>query len=317
MSKLFITGVGGFIASTLADRLLPHHDIIGVDNFETGRRENIPKGVIFNEYSITENWIQELFEHFFPDILVHCAASYKDPNNWMRDADTNVRGTAWLCYLAKKYGVEKIIYLQTSLCYGLNPLLRSTNEFGPIPINCPLNPTPDSYAITKTAAEQIIAMSGVPFVSLRLSNCYGPRNLNGAIPAIYKKMKDGEQPTVVKTRRTFIYVQDLINLIERIVNGEGGRNYYHVASGHDNSISDVYDAIGDAMFYGYGCKYPPPIIMEKSPHEVETLLLDPTETFEDFPGWFQNTLLEDGIMESVKWYEENGVGEVYTHLRKE
>jgi UDP-glucose 4-epimerase len=324
MKKILITGIGGFIGSHLADRLLPHHDIIGVDNFETGRRDNIPKGVIFNEYSITENWIQELFEHFSPDILIHTAASYKDPNNWMKDADTNVRGTAWLCYLAKKYGVRKIIYLQSSLCYGLNPILRVTESgekcfgtYGPISIECPLNPTPDSYAITKTAAERLIAMSGVPFISLRLSNCYGPRNLNGAIPAIYKKMKVGEQPMVVKTRRTFIYVQDLIDLIERIVNGEGKRNYYHVASGKDNAIMDIYEAISVALAELKCLKSPPAIIKEKASHEVETLLLDPTETFEDFPGWYPKISLQDGIKEAVKWYEENGLEEVYTHLRRE
>lgn len=304
--KIFITGVGGFIGSHLADRLLPHHDIIGVDNFETGRRDNIPKGVIFNEYSITENWIQEFIEHFSPDILIHTAASYKDPNNWMKDADTNVRGTAWLCYLAKKYGVKRIIYFQTSLCYGLKP------QEQPATINCPVSPAPNSYAITKTAAEQIISMSGVPFISLRLANIYGPRTLTGAIPAFYKKIKNNEVAMVSDTRRDFVYIDSLVNLVERIVNGEGEKNYYHVSTGMDYRIYDIFSKmdtiIGEASYSE---------LVFRKPDDAEMILLDCSETIHDFPGWVADTPLDVGLYKTIVWYDENGVGQSYTHLKKE
>ncbi len=257
--KILIAGGAGFIGSNLLDRLLElGHDCAILDNFSTGKHSNIPLDILTKDPVDISNGesVRMFFEYFMPEIILHCAASYKDPDNWIEDARTNVVGTANICQLSKKFKIQRLIYLQTSLCYGLAPYpLRMGSPIAEsivalkyplinmIPLTSPLNPTLDSYAITKTAAERLIAISGVSFVSFRLSNCYGPRNLNGAIPAIYKKLKAGEQPIIVKTRRCFIYVSDLIELIIRAINGEGKRNYYHVSSGTDNSIIEIYSEI--------------------------------------------------------------------------
>lgn len=314
--KILITGGAGFVGSNLLDKLLKlGHECMILDNFSTGKHHNIPLDILTKDPVDISNWIsvRMFFDYFQPDLVVHAAASYKDPNNWVEDAKTNVVGTATICQLSKKHKIQRLIYLQTSLCYGLNPVCLDKWEHNvPLSINTLIDPTPDSYAITKTAGERLIAVGGVPFISFRLSNCYGPRNLNGAVPAIYKKIKVGESPIIINTRRCFIYVTDLIDLIIRAVNGEGTRNYYHVASGGDNSVVDVLREIENSM----GIIWRPYIPKERAPHEVETLLLDPTETFEDFPGWSPKVSLQEGIKKSVEWYEEHGVEEVYTHLRR-
>lgn len=312
--KILISGGAGFIGSNLLDELLKlGHECIILDNFSTGKHLNIPLDILSKDPVDISNWesIRMFFEYFQPDIVIHAAASYKNPNDWAEDARTNVVGTANICQASKRYGVMKLIYLQTSLCYGLSPMTVKGEQ---IPIHYPLNPTPDSYTITKTCAERLVAMSGVPFISFRLSNCYGPRNLNGAIPAIYKKIKAGERPTIVNTRRCFIYVDDLIKLLIRAISGGGKRNYYHVASGNDNSIMEVFIEIGRALGLTGESVFEK---RDRASHEVETLLLDPTETFEDFPGWAPKVPLEEGIKRSVEWYEENEVSEVYTHLRRD
>jgi UDP-glucose 4-epimerase len=312
--KILITGGAGFVGSNLLDELLKlGHECAILDNFSTGKHSNIPLDILTKDPVDISNGesVRMFFEYFMPDVVVHAAASYKDPDNWAEDAKTNVVGTANICYLSKKYKIQRLIYLQTSLCYGLNSHVNGRFSFkDPIPIDCPLDPTPDSYAITKTAAERLIAISGVPFISFRLSNCYGPRNLNGAIPAIYKKIKAGEPPFIVETRRSFIYISDLVDLLIRAIRGGGRRNYYHVSYGKDNSIMDLYLMMKKIL----KIECPLPIIKEKALHEVFSLLLDPRETFQDFPGWFPNIVLEEGIKRSIKWYDVNGIEETYTHL---
>ena len=80
-------------------------------------------------------------EDFSPEIVVHTAASYKDPNNWYGDALTNCVGGANLVDLSKKYNVERFIYFQTALCYGLEPTQQ------PIQLDYPRDPSESSYAI--------------------------------------------------------------------------------------------------------------------------------------------------------------------------
>src|SRR3990167_9732270 len=175
--RILITGAAGFIGSHLADRLIADgHDIVGVDNFETGRPDNVNDAVEFyvddigNPRSVLGRDI---------DAIAHCAASYADRDNWERDTRTNVIGTVKLCKAAQAFGVKRILYFQTALCYGHNP--------GPFPLPTGQSIAPDnSYAITKTAAEQFIQHSVIPYVSLRLANVYGPPNFSRPIPAVFK-----------------------------------------------------------------------------------------------------------------------------------
>lgn len=302
--RVLISGIVGFIGSTLADRLIrDSHTVYGIDNFETGLLINLNNGVKFTEDNISKlNACETIFGGNSIDVVIHCAASYKDPNNYAKDVDTNAKGTAYIVQMAKKYKAKRIIYLQTSLCYG-HP---KTN---PITLDHPINP-PNSYAISKTAGEQYIKMSGIDYVSLRLANCYGPRNLSGPIPVFYKNITTGKKSIVVDTRRDFVFVDDLIDVIIKAINGIG-HGEYHVSSGTDISIIKLYETVRTILGLTDSVER-----RKRGDDDVESILLDPDRTLLDF-GILPSVSLEEGITKAIEWYKSNGVDNTYTHLRIE
>ena len=124
--KVYITGGAGFVGSHTTDRLLAAgHKVFVIDNFATARRDNLKKNenLTFVEGSIADKkLVDETMKTFKPDVVMHAAASYKDPENWMEDAMSNVVGTINVCKAAKANDVKRIIYFQTALCYGLKPI---------------------------------------------------------------------------------------------------------------------------------------------------------------------------------------------------
>ena len=123
--RVLITGGSGFVGSHLADRLLARNDqVLVVDNFSTGRRDNLKphKNLeVIEETIANTSAMERIFTQFKPDVVVHAAASYKDPDNWVEDCQTNVLGTVNVLAATKKANCKRIIYFQTALCYGLNP----------------------------------------------------------------------------------------------------------------------------------------------------------------------------------------------------
>ncbi|MBA2715094.1 MAG: SDR family NAD(P)-dependent oxidoreductase, partial [Rubrobacteraceae bacterium] len=123
--KVLITGGGGFIGSTLADRLLAEgHEVLAFDNFETGLRENVPEHENFTlvEDTIADDGaVDKAFDFLAPDVVAHAAAAYKDPDAWREDTRTNALGTVNVVEAAKKAGVKRFVYFQTALCYGVKP----------------------------------------------------------------------------------------------------------------------------------------------------------------------------------------------------
>src|SRR2546425_12981176 len=96
--RVLITGGAGFIGSHLADRLLARGDqVIAIDNYATGRRDNLAPhdSLTVIEGTIADTaFVHHLFATWLPDVVVHAAAAYKDPHDWSEDARTNVLGTA-------------------------------------------------------------------------------------------------------------------------------------------------------------------------------------------------------------------------------
>jgi UDP-glucose 4-epimerase len=169
--KVLITGGAGFIGSHLADRLLARGDsVLVIDNYATGRRDNLAPHARLTTIAGTiadGSLVERVFAEFRPDQVVHAAASYKDPMNWTEDSLTNVVGTAQIVRAAQQMKVARLIYFQTALCYGLRPLEQ------PITLNHPLRPEGSSYAITKTAGEGYVQLSGLNWMSFRLANASG------------------------------------------------------------------------------------------------------------------------------------------------
>lgn len=311
--KVLITGGGGFIGSHLADRLLDRgDDVLVIDNFATGRRDNLKphKKLTLVEGTIADpQLVDEAFGRFCPDRVVHAAASYKDPENWREDALTNVLGTIHVVKASKKFSVKRIIYFQTSLCYGLKPIEQ------PITLTHPYFSGSfkggSSYAISKTGAEQYIELSGLDFISFRLANAYGPRNLSGPLPTFFHRLTQGKPCFVMDTRRDFIFVRDLVDVVVRALDGAGAGGYYHISTGRDYAIKELFDATLAAL----NIKMDRDVeVKPRCQDDVYTILLDPSKTEETF-NWKARTPLEAGIKEAVEWYRAHGVTQTFTHLK--
>ena len=307
--RVLITGGAGFIGSHLADRLLNKgHQVLVVDNYATGRHDNLTSldRLTIIDRSIADSaLVQRLFDEFRPDQVVHAAASYEDPDNWNEDIATNALGTANVVKSAKGVGVQRLIYFQTALCYGLHPIEQ------PITLEHPLRPEASSYAISKTAGEQYIQLSGLDYVSFRLANMYGPRNLSGPLPTFYHRLSTGQSCYVMDTRRDFIFVTDAIDLVEMALDGHGDSGVYHISSGTDFSIKDLFDATVSAMDITLD---EPVEVRPRNADDTYSILLDPSKTSHDF-GWTPTSPLEQGVLQAIDWYREHGISKTYTHLR--
>jgi UDP-glucose 4-epimerase len=307
--KILITGGGGFIGSNLADRLLAEgHEVLTVDNYATSRRDNLtPQDrLTIVEGSIAEEaFFNGVVDDFGPEAIVHAAASYKDPDAWEEDARTNALGTAIVVKAAERAQVKRFIYFQTALCYGVKP------EEQPITLNHPLRPYDSSYAISKTAGEDYIRLSSLPWVSFRLANVYGPRNLSGPLPTFFSRLTQDKACFVTDTRRDFLFVTDLVDVVVKAIDGAGS-GAYHVSSGTDVAIKDLFDATTSALGLGS-------IDVEVRPRaadDAESILLDPSRTNADF-DWQTSVSLQDGVAQAIAWYQEHGIEQTYTHLKEE
>jgi UDP-glucose 4-epimerase len=255
--------------------------IWGLDNLETGSRDNLQ--AVINVDISSRSKFYDFANALEPDLVIHCAASYKDPDKWHRDVDTNVAGTINAINVAKHHKA-KLIYFQTAL------------------------PPISSYAISKIAAEQYIKISGLPYLIFRLSNIYGPRNVSGPIPAFYKRLSAGEPCTVVDTVRDMVYIDDLVECVMQAIDQIGRTGTFDVCSGIPVPILYLYalvqQNVGDEIASSHQ-------IVRPDGGDV----IPKTSVYDWLPGWAPKTKIEDGIASAVEWYRANGVGETYTHLK--
>lgn len=308
--RVLITGGSGFVGSHLADRLLARNDhVLVIDNYSTGRRDNLKKhpNLEIVEASIVNTGLMEqIFVEFKPDVVVHAAASYKDPDNWIEDCQTNVLGTVNVLSAAKKAECKRIVYFQTALCYGLNPKEQ------PISLDHHFDARGSSYAISKTAAEHYVELSGLDFVSFRLANAYGPRNISGPLPTFYQRLTANKPCFVMDTRRDFVFINDLVDCVEKAIDGKG-QGYYHISSGADYSIKELFDATLNALNVTLDKEVE---VRERHPDDAFTILLNPSRTKADF-AWQVTTPLNVGVKAAIEYYQQYGIDQTYTHLKSD
>ncbi len=306
--KTLITGGLGQIGSHIAEMMLERGDeVLVIDNLATGRLEHLNPHphleVVINTIA-DRDLVNALMDTFRPDTVVHAACSYKDPDDWYNDTLTNCVGGSNIIDSAKRCGVKRFIYFQTALCYGLKP------QEHPITLNHPRKPADSSYAISKTTNEMYLELSGIDFVTFRLANVVGPRNVAGPLPIFFQRLKAGKQCFITKSRRDFVYVKDLAKIVLQACDGIG-HGAYHFSSGTDVSISELYEEVVKAMFL---LSSPLAEIKELGPDDVASILLDPSRTFADF-GPIQFTPLAETVSAAIQYYRQHGTLGEYTHLR--
>jgi nucleoside-diphosphate-sugar epimerase len=310
VKKVLVTGGLGQIGSHVVEMLLDRGDkVIAIDNLATGRREHLadhPNLTVVIDTIADKAEVDKLVSDFKPDAIVHTAASYKDPDDWYNDTLTNCVGGSNIVNAAKQFGVGRFIYFQTALCYGLKPTQS------PVRLDHPRNPVGSSYAISKTTNEFYLELSGIDFVTFRLANVVGPRNVAGPLPIFYQRLKDGKQCFVTEARRDFVYVKDLARIVLKAIDGVG-HGAYHFSSGKDIAIQELYDAVVNALDIP---GKPKAEVKPLGPDDVFSILLDPSRTFADF-GEIQFAPLQETVSAAMDYYQKHGTLGEYTHLRIE
>jgi UDP-glucose 4-epimerase len=304
--RILITGGAGCLGSNLIEHWLPQgHEIFVIDNFATGKREVVPavKGLTVKEGSIVdEALVNECFSVFKPEVVIHAAAAYKDPDDWVEDSQTNVIGSAHVARAARAQKVKRLINFQTALCYGRPQQL-------PILASHPTAPF-TSYGITKTAGEQFMMLSGVPTLSLRIANVTGPRLAIGPIPTFYKRLKAGQNCFCSDTSRDFLDMSDFIAFMDLAIKAGAPTGIFNLASGEAHSIKEIFDLVAD--YLGLGPKEVP--IVPPAADDVPIVSLDATETFRAF-GWKAKISFAETIRRQLAWYDQYGITDVFSHLK--
>lgn len=304
--RILITGGAGCLGSNLIEHWLPQgHEIFVIDNFATGKREVVPSmpGLTVREGTIAdEGLVCECFAAFKPDVVVHSAAAYKDPDDWIEDSRTNVIGSANVAKAAKAQGVGRLINFQTALCYGRPQQL-------PIPNTHPTAPF-TSYGITKTAGEQFMLLSGVPTLTLRIANVTGPRLAIGPIPTFYKRLKAGQNCFCSDTSRDFLDMSDFLAFMDLAVKPNAPTGTFNIASGEAHSIKEIFDLVSE--YLGLGRIEVP--VVPPAADDVPVVSLDASETQRIF-GWVAKVGFADTVRRQLQWYDEYGISDVFSHLK--
>ena len=303
--KSLVTGGAGFIGSHLVDALLSKgDDIIVLDNFSTGRPENLSHvkdeiKLVEADLSLYGTWTK-----YFKgvDRVFHLAAladivpSIENPDTYYQ---ANVTGTFNVMKACKKSNVGKVVYSASSSCYGIPDIV-------PTPESAEIRPQ-YPYALTKFLGEQIVLhwshVYGVPSVSTRLFNVYGPRSRTsgtyGAVFGVFLAQKLNKKPfTVVgdgTQTRDFTYVEDvtsaLVTASESTLEGE----IINIGSDNTYSVNRVVELLEGEVIY-----------IPKRPGEPDCTWADISKV-KKLLKWFPTVSIEQGIknlLDNIDYWSE-------------
>ncbi len=223
MDKFLITGGAGFIGSNIADRLLEQgHSVRVIDNFLTGKRENLSKALNSQRFELIEGDIRNLdtvrraCEGI--DFVLHEAAipsvprSIDDP---IATNEVNINGTLNVLKASYENKVKRVVYAASSSAYGDTAVLPKKEDIIPSPLS--------PYAVSKLTGEYycrvFTSVYGLETVSLRYFNIFGPRQdpnstYAAVVPRFITAMLKGESPTVYgdgEQSRDFTYIENVIH----------------------------------------------------------------------------------------------------------
>jgi len=304
--RILITGGAGCLGSNLIEHWIPQgHQIAVIDNFATGKREVVPEipGLSVSEGSVADaNLVERVFGSFRPEVVVHAAASYKNPDDWQEDSATNVVGSVIVAKAAVRHGAGRVINFQTSLCYGRPSRL-------PVPRSHALAPF-TSYGITKTAGEQLMMLSAVPTVSLRLANVTGPRLAIGPIPTFYKRLKTGQGCFCTDSSRDFLDMEDFLRFMDLAIKESAPTGVFNLGTGEAHSVKEIYEIVREHLGLAPDSVRVEPVGAD----DVAVMVLNSSETENAF-GWHPLHSFRETIKRQLTWYDRHGVTAIFSHLR--
>jgi UDP-glucose 4-epimerase len=307
-TRALVTGGAGFIGSHLVDALIRRHvKVFVVDDLSTGRRENVNPNAGFTKLSLLNPQFPSLLRRLRPEIVFHTAAhldlraSVLDP---AKDAETNIMGSLALVQEARKAGVKKIVFSSTGGPMYPGHVRPPWSEKVPAE---PLSP----YGISKRAAEMYFAflhdVHGVPYVALRYSNVYGPRQSahgEAGVVAIFTSRMLKNRPVTIygdgKQTRDYICVDDVVsaNMLAMQKNTVG---IFNIGTGKETNVLAVFKKLKKLTGSSVPERHAP-----ASPGELLRSSLDARKAAREL-GWKPSVGLDEGLRKTVEWFQKRNV----------
>lgn len=318
--KVLVTGGAGFIGSNLVESLLNSgNSVVCLDNFSTGKRENLKAFAQNPDFKLIEGDIRNYSDCLKAveniDIVFHEAAlgsvprSITDP---MTSTDVNIGGFVKVLFAAKESGVKRFIYAASSSTYGDHPDLPKVED----KIGAPLSP----YGITKYVDElfagNFAKTYGIDVIGLRYFNVFGRRqDPDGAyaavIPKFMKMLMKHEIPVINgdgSVSRDFTYIDNVIqanHLASVVQNKEALNQVYNVAHGERTTLNQLFFTIRNlaAEFDKDILRIEPlygPFRAGDIPHSLASV-----DKAKRLLYYSPELNVEDGLKEAVKWYWKN------------
>lgn len=309
MATYLITGIAGFIGSSLARAVLARGDQVrGIDNLSTGKRGNVAEilgKIDFREADLVDlAAIQQACAGV--DYVLHEAAipsvprSVKDP---LESNRANIDATVNLLVAARDAGVKRVVYAASSSAYGDTPTLPKREDMPPNPIS--------PYAVAKLTGEYYMASFwrcyGLETVSLRYFNIFGPRQdpsspYSGVLAKFITQMLRGEQPTIFgdgQQSRDFTYVDNVVNAnllaCSAAANEVAGR-MFNVATGARIDLNETFRVLKKLTGYSGEVNYGPERAGDVK-HSLADLSLAKRHL-----GYRPTVNFEEGLRRTVEWY---------------
>jgi UDP-glucose 4-epimerase len=289
-----VTGGAGFIGSNLVDALVARGERVTiVDNFASGKRENVNEQATLVEHDIREPFSAEA------DVVFHLAAQADVQTSMKRpdyDAAVNVVGTVNALQAAP--GAQVIFASSGGAGYGECP--------GPVNEDYPFLPL-SAYGIAKKCGEEYLAgwnrIHGSGHVALRFGNVFGPRQdagLEGGVVAIFlERMARSESTTIYgdgSQTRDFVYVDDVVAALLAAVGRGGGP--YNIGSGSGTTVTDLHAACARAAGSATPPRHEPARL-----GDVQRSVLDATLASREL-GWRPEVSLDEGVRRTWAWMKE-------------
>jgi len=311
MARYLITGIAGFIGSSLAHALVEQgHDVRGIDNLSTGNLANlddIRHTIDFQEMDLQDaTGMKSACDGV--DYILHQGAlasvprSVKDP---LTSHESNINGTLNLLIAARDAKVRRIVYAASSSAYGDQPTQPKQEDMLPRPLS--------PYAVQKLTCEYYIQSFykayGLEGVCLRYFNIFGPRQAadspySGVIAQFTFKMMEGVTPTIFGdglTSRDFNYVDNAVsaNLLACLAPSEvaTGR-VFNIGTGKSHTLNEVYATIAGQLGFTTQPIYGPP-----RAGDIQHSLADITRASSEL-SYQPKAHFHEGLKKTVAWYLE-------------
>ncbi len=312
MALYLITGAAGFIGSSLARAILAQGDQVrGVDNFSTGKRENLTDildRIDFRQADITD---ADAMHRACAgvDFVFHEAAIPSVPKSVLDPLGSNranVDGTVNLLVAARDAKVKRVIYAASSSAYGDTPTLPKHEAMKPDPIS--------PYAVAKLAGEHYMVSFyrcyGLETVCLRYFNVFGPRQdpsspYSGVLAKFITLMLRGEQPTIFgdgEQSRDFTYIDNVVNgnlLACKAPASQVAGQVINLATGDRTTLNETFKLLCGLTNYSGKPKYE-----AERGGDIKHSLADIAKA-EAALGYKPSVNFQEGLRKTVEWYRES------------